>query len=177
MLGWEETFTCPYNISHQITGPKLQRHLVKCRRNHPNSDVVVCSFNSCHHVPFKEKEYHLQTCPDRKLVEVQKYELRDVEKRKTHYKPARKELDDDEDWEKEAIVKHSYDPKKKASQLPVLMKLEGATPSQRKEFRAKEKVRHEELAREVGMGIESVLRRPLVNVKPENGRAVGGGRI
>ena len=107
-------------------------------------------------MPLKEKEYHLQTCPDRKLVEVQKYELRDVEKRKTHYKPARKELDDDEDWEKEAIVKHSYDSKKKASQLPVLMKLEGATPSQRKEFRAKEKVRHEELAREVGMGIESV---------------------
>ena len=60
-------------------------------------------------------------------------------------------------------MKHSYYPRKKASQLPVLMKLEGATPSQRKEFRAKEKVRHDELARVVGMGIESVLRRPLVS--------------
>jgi len=47
----------------------------------------------------------------------------------------------EEDWEKEATVKQSYDPKKKASKAPVLRYVQGATPSQRKEFRAKEKVR------------------------------------
>jgi len=49
----------------------------------------------------------------------------------------------EENWEKEATVKQSYDPKKKASKAPVLRYVQGATPSQRKEFRAKEKVRLE----------------------------------
>merc|ERR1719516_666253 len=73
--------------------------------------------------------------------------MRDCEK-KSSINPSRPELNDDEDWEKEAIIKTSYDPKKRASQMPVLMKLEGATPYQRKEFRAKEKLRHEVLERE-----------------------------
>jgi len=51
--------------------------------------------------------------------------------------------DMEENWEKEATVKQSYDPKKKASNAPVLRYVQGATPSQRKEFRAKEKVRLE----------------------------------
>ena len=37
-------------------------------------------------------------------------------------------------------VKQSYDPSKKATKAPVLRNLQGATSSQRKEFRAKEKV-------------------------------------
>jgi len=51
--------------------------------------------------------------------------------------------DMEENWEKEATVKQSYDPKKKAIKAPVLRYVQGATPSQRKEFRAKEKVRLE----------------------------------
>jgi len=51
--------------------------------------------------------------------------------------------DMEENWEKEATVKQSYDPKKKATKAPVLRYVQGATPSQRKEFRAKEKVRLE----------------------------------
>jgi len=51
----------------------------------------------------------------------------------------------DEDWEKEATVKQSYDPKKKAQKTPVLRNLQGATPSQRKEFRAQEKIRIDNL--------------------------------
>jgi len=51
----------------------------------------------------------------------------------------------EEDWEKEATVKQSYDPKKKASKTNVLRYVQGATPSQRKEFRAKEKMRLENM--------------------------------
>ena len=47
-------------------------------------------------------------------------------------------------------MKKSYDPKKKASKTPVLRNLQGATPSQRKEFRAQEKIRIDALQAELG---------------------------
>ena len=28
-----------------------QTHLAKCARNHPNSDVAICSFNATHRLP------------------------------------------------------------------------------------------------------------------------------
>ena len=164
LLPWEKTITCPYNISHQITEGRLQRHLVKCRRNHPNADVVICEFNSSHHIPSHEEKSHLQTCPDRKLVEKMKYELRLEDKKPAPFKPAdHGALDDEEeDWEREAIIKTSYDPKKKSSELPVLRKLEGATKGQRKEFRANERARHESLDSE-NVGKIGSLRRPKVD--------------
>jgi len=177
VLDWEKTITCPYNIAHQITEGRLQRHLVKCRRNHPDAEVVICKFNCSHHIPLREEEYHLQTCPDRKFVEMMKYGLRLEEKRQVPFKPATRVQDDDdeEDWEKEAIIKTSYDPRKKASELPVLRKLEGATKGQRKEFRAHEKVRHEGLDSE-SVGRMGYLRRPKVDGRARDD-GFGGARL
>ena len=157
----------------------IQRHLVKCRRNHPDAEVVICKFNSSHHIPLREEQYHLQTCQDRKFIEMMKYGLRLEEKKQVPFKPATRVLDEDdeEDWEKEAIIKTSYDPRKKASQLPVLRKLEGATKCQRKEFRAHEKERHESLDSE-SVGKIGCLRRPKVDV-PDSARDgdFGGARM
>ena len=90
LLPWEKTLTCPYNIAHQITQERMQKHLVslntklsffnsisklpyffltipmegifettshyvylsqlKCRRNHPDSEVVICEYNASHHI-------------------------------------------------------------------------------------------------------------------------------
>ena len=52
---------------------------------------------------------------------------------------------DEEDWEKEATVKESYNPYKMTASKQVLRKIEGATESERREFRDKEKVRLYEL--------------------------------
>ena len=95
-------------------------------------------------------------------MEMTKYQMGLGVKKITPFIPAstqRMVNNDEENWELEATIKTSYDPRKKASQLPVLRKLEGATPSQRKEFRAMEKVRLEDL--ESG-GVERMtgLRRP-----------------
>ena len=68
----------------------------------------------------------------------------------------------EEDWESEATVTRSYDPRAKAEKMQVgrqktstemtakqvLRKIEGATPSGRREFRAMEKHRHEVLNEE-----------------------------
>jgi len=53
--------------------------------------------------------------------------------------------EDTEDWEAE-LVAGSYDPSRAAAKANVLRKIEGATPSQRKEFRITERDRLERLA-------------------------------
>jgi len=155
LLDWEKTITCPYNPSHQITVERIQFHLVKCRKNHPTSDHVVCPYNASHHIPKPEEQYHISTCSDRKFVELTKYSYA-LERPGQHGNltlppPSIVQWGNsglgvgEEDWEKEATVKQSYDPKKKASKTPVLRNLQGATPSQRKEFRAQEKIRIDNL--------------------------------
>jgi len=160
VLDWEKTITCPYNPSHQITVERIQFHLVKCRKNHPGSDLKVCPFNASHHVPAPEEEFHMKTCSDRKVVEMEKYSW-SMQKPKQHGHlklPVRAELPpSEEDWESEATVTRSYDPRAKAEKMQVLRKIEGATPSQRKEFRALERHRHEELNEKNKQGLASTM--------------------
>ena len=73
LLPWEKTVTCPYNPSHQITRERIQTHLVKCRKNHPDTDIDICPYNASHHVPKPELQFHVTQCPDRKIVELAKY--------------------------------------------------------------------------------------------------------
>ena len=58
-----------YNAKYKLAKLKwtfcAQFHLVKCRRNHPNSDIQICAFNTSHHVPAASMEEHLATCQDR----------------------------------------------------------------------------------------------------------------
>ena len=64
ICSWEKTITCPYNPSHQITQERIQTHLVKCRRNHPEVDLMVCPYNASHHVPKPEEQFHVTSCQD-----------------------------------------------------------------------------------------------------------------
>jgi len=152
LLEWEKTLTCPYNPSHQITIEKLQFHLVKCRRNHPNTDVQICAFNTSHHVKAASMEQHLATCPDRKHVEQDRYVPRRAQSPAPRPRPSPRPLpsprprplEATEDWEAETVAS-SYDPSARAKASQVVRKLEGATPSQRKAFRAEERWRLERL--------------------------------
>jgi len=148
VMPWEKTITCPYNPSHQITVEKIQWHLVKCAKNHPGSNLVVCPFNSAHHVPRPELGYHLNICPDRKMVEKEMYRAGQdrpgsAPKASIPLPPSAPMPPSEEDWEAEATVVTSYDPAAAARKKNVLRNLQGATPSQRKEFRAEEARRHE----------------------------------
>jgi len=97
----------------------------------------------------------MKTCSDRKVVEMEKYSWSMQQPRQHgHLKlPVRAELPpSEEDWESEATVTRSYDPRAKAEKMQVLRKIEGATPSERKVFRALEKHRHEVLNEEKEKG-------------------------
>jgi len=69
--------TCPYDAMHQIRPERIQYHLIKCKKNHPNADHVICPYNATHHVPKAEERDHLKTCVDRRVVEVRRYQYFD----------------------------------------------------------------------------------------------------
>ena len=59
---WDEKLTqCPYYPSHQIRPARFGHHLIQCRKAlskqptspyyHKIDDLVVCKFNSHHHIP------------------------------------------------------------------------------------------------------------------------------
>jgi len=170
LLEWEKTITCPYNPAHQITPARLQGHLVKCRRNNPTAEVDICPFNCSHHFPKPERRYHLETCPDRKIVDLAIYDT-EAEQDVIGIKPVcegrMEELLDGEDWDAEPQLQ-SYDPEKKCSKSAVLRKVQGVTPSERKKFYAAERIRHEALlgasVKEEEEKVESSasIRRPVV---------------
>ena len=111
--------------------------------------MAVCPFNASHHVPRPELQFHITTCQDRKMVEMEKYSWalqQPGQHGNLQLPPVAAMPPSQEDWEAEATVRRSYDPSTKARQSAVLRKVEGATPSQRKEFRAQERVRHDALS-------------------------------
>jgi len=68
-----ELITCPYNVSHQIRPERIQYHLMKCKAQHPEITLLVCPFNAIHHIRQSDQVEHLQNCPDRGIVEMQKF--------------------------------------------------------------------------------------------------------
>jgi len=169
ICSWEKTITCPYNPSHQITQERIQTHLVKCRRNHPDMDMAVCPYNASHHIPKAEEAMHVTHCPDRKIIELSKYSWA-MHKPGQHGnvsmpEPVRMSSRDiammmcqDENWETEATIKESYDPQKKCAKTNVLRKIQGATPSERKKFYISERQRHD-MIKEVQEDQDAVQRK------------------
>jgi len=56
---------CPYDETHVISVKRFQRHLVKCRQNHPEKDFVTCPFNARHMFLRSDLRKHLSHCADR----------------------------------------------------------------------------------------------------------------
>ena len=72
----EELLQCPYDPVHRILPKRMQTHLIKCRKailGQPTSpyyqlalNMVVCKFNSKHHVQKDQLDAHHFKCPDKK---------------------------------------------------------------------------------------------------------------
>jgi hypothetical protein len=98
MSSYDDYITCPYDASHQIRHCRIQYHLVKCQKvssslfnislfswknyknwwgrffqNHPDRLMAICPYNASHHVPKEEEQQHLSDCPDRRIIEMQKF--------------------------------------------------------------------------------------------------------
>lgn len=44
----QDLLECPYDKHHRILKHRMQVHLIKCRRNHPNVNKAICPFNVTH---------------------------------------------------------------------------------------------------------------------------------
>lgn len=138
--------TCPYDLSHAILKSRMQSHLVKCKQNHPLADKMICPFNAIHHIDKPHFQYHVSSCPDRRVIEGHKYELEDAVHGDMGLAPYHQpELPPaEEDWDAETPVT-AYNPSHHVESAPVVRLLMGATKSQRKAFRLRERQRMQRL--------------------------------
>ncbi|CAF0771199.1 unnamed protein product [Brachionus calyciflorus] len=62
--------TCPFDPNHKVAAHKIQAHIVKCKRSHPELErqFVQCPFNASHLIPSSEKDKHILSCIDRERV-------------------------------------------------------------------------------------------------------------
>ena len=142
---------CPYDPAHTVqNGTRLQSHLKKCRQAkladtrspyHARAlKMWICPYSTLHHIHKDVFEEHKRNC-DMKLVsdyavpdEVPAWKLRRA--KVTEADTA------DEDWEAEADVEVTYNPKEKidAAAGMILHNPIGRTQSERRRFRQKSRL-------------------------------------
>lgn len=53
--GYDETVICPYNKCHVILKSRIQTHLVKCAKQHPEIQLDTCPFDITHKFRSEDK--------------------------------------------------------------------------------------------------------------------------
>lgn len=109
--------SCPYNPAHRMLRSRLQMHLTKCVKDHPDADKKTCPFNAKHRISAAEFSHHLVQCPDKGLVERKiAHDSNDIHKGNTQVPTYMQEqVPPDEEtlfWDDEAEVDpYQYQPK------------------------------------------------------------------
>ncbi|GAB0096624.1 uncharacterized protein DMENIID0001_121540 [Sergentomyia squamirostris] len=146
--GYEYIVECPYNKSHQIeNGRRLQTHLIKCRKEYEKlftCKKVQCPFNASHMVNEPEKLHHLETCPDRVIVDKFNNPIVDSVTAALKTDAVKmipgNQMNDEEDWDDEPPTA-AYNPQKYCEENNVLRLGRGMQPHERKAFRNQEHFR------------------------------------
>lgn len=136
-----EVVTCPFDEAHVILKERLQFHLTKCAYANKikKSQVVLCPFNSVHRVPQWELNHHINICEDRKKIETFVQSTVDTT---PLFSVKKLEVTATENWD--LVPGTTYRPSSVMYDKPVLLNLQGVTPSERKAFRAEERRRLKE---------------------------------
>uniref|UniRef100_A0A182P1H5 CHHC U11-48K-type domain-containing protein n=1 Tax=Anopheles epiroticus TaxID=199890 RepID=A0A182P1H5_9DIPT len=149
---------CPYNNSHQVPVERMQKHLVRCRRQYPNAKMAVCPFNNAHHVPEQELSLHTKACPDRAHMETFKYAIStnrntlpqtgvyvraDGTTVEATSPPMDEVPDNEENWDDMDAPR--YDPQQYCLNNPIIRKATHMTASEKRRFYESERARHEML--------------------------------
>lgn len=127
----------------------MQFHLVKCRLQSPNSEKVVCPFDSTHIVPKVELEFHQQICENRIVLDSFLY---DVGSSKCPVEDVPADVPPEalapceEDWDADPVVSVLDVIKEVAKEKKVLLNLIGAPKAERKAHRVQERLRFQRVA-------------------------------
>ncbi|KAK7863298.1 hypothetical protein R5R35_005341 [Gryllus longicercus] len=144
--GQDEIVPCPYNPSHQINKSRLQYHIVKCEKQHAQRELVTCPYNATHRLPKPELAVHIFECPDKRILETHKFQTGDEVSKKNLQEFIRPSLPpSEENWDTDDY-QSSYDPNQHINNKCVIRNIQGATKSERKQFRREERRRVNQLA-------------------------------
>jgi len=141
----EKKSPCPY-CKVLILPDRIQRHLVKCEIQHPDSQLIVCKFNWAHRIDPQRYNDHLATCPDRGMIENEEikhaYKSDDVTTGNPALVPRPVNLakpESSEDWEAEMTNSLPYDATANAmSKLVLRAPKKSMTKSEKIKFREEE---------------------------------------
>lgn len=130
-----QLLSCPYNMAHQVEHYRMHIHLQKCRKQHPQCGKVTCPFDATHIVNDVELDFHVSTCPKRHMLDSQMFVMND------DYRPVvnvqsniAASVDPTEElWDDDNIESYKPDPTKKGAHM--IVKVKGATPSERRKAR------------------------------------------
>ncbi|CAH2005205.1 unnamed protein product [Acanthoscelides obtectus] len=149
----EELASCPYNACHRIQKKRFAAHLYKCKLQHPHIKLAICDFNSTHHMPEDELNYHHEHCPSRTSIEALIY--KEEGESSNQYSIQNIIVDTDETWDKFNV--QTYNAEEKCLKRGVLRKLDVAPPSKKKEFRDQERERIKNVENPICDTIETVI--------------------
>ena len=148
----EELEQCPYDPVHRILPKRMQTHLIKCRKailGQPTSpyyqravNMVICKFNTKHHVQKEELDAHHRKCPDKK--EFLQHTIQTTSSDDPQKKPGWMNLIDDtilkqkpavneENWEDE--WQQTYDPMEKIqSNTNIIYNPQGLSKAKKRDY-------------------------------------------
>jgi hypothetical protein len=139
LLPDDDTRLCPYNKSHEILVTRWDIHLIKCRKQHPNSGIVICKFVSSHHIPKEEIESHERDCfkNERNVGNAATAEPTfEIPDPLRAHRPG--DVVIDPEWEEEVPT---YDPTAAAMSKPVIRLMQNMTKRERREGIEQERIR------------------------------------
>lgn len=137
----EEQIICPYNNSHYIRRKRMAFHLTKCKAAyeelHPDVPLRECDFNVTHKVPDPELQYHHETCPDRKKIEIAVYQ--DTKTDLDKFPIVNIHVATEESWDNDNVA--SYDPEKYCMSNEIIRHKDVISAAKRRNFRLEERKR------------------------------------
>ena len=58
---------CPY-CETLIRHKRLTRHIIKCKKQHPNRNILQCRYSASHYLPAQQLKAHEERCPFRSRI-------------------------------------------------------------------------------------------------------------
>ena len=132
LLPTDDTRLCPYNKAHEILVTRWDNHLIKCRKQHPNSGIVICKYVWSHHIPREEIECHEKECAKSEInvgnaaTAEPTFEIPDPLRA---HRPG--DVVIDPEWEEEVPT---YDPTAAAMSKPVVRLMQNMTKRERQAY-------------------------------------------
>ncbi|XP_049544688.1 gametocyte-specific factor 1 homolog [Anopheles darlingi] len=157
-LGYDTT--CPFNPAHLLAGESMQKHLLKCKKQHKSSNLIVCPFNQTHYIRKSEYAQHIKVCPDRILIESCRYTEKNDARGGTNAGQRQETTqpnytaettsyngNDEENWDDMDVP--AYNPLKYCLENKVIRQANHLTPAEKRAFYEEERIRHMELSKKL----------------------------